>query len=63
MENTRNARASQQRILEKMLWSTDLGAGRRHLPEAGEPGEAPKEEGKGEKVVDAEFEEVDKDKK
>ena len=34
-------------------------------PEGGEAGEAPKEEGKGEKVVDAEFEEVkeDKDKK
>jgi molecular chaperone DnaK len=32
-------------------------------PAAGEPGETPKEEGKGEKVVDAEFEEVKDDKK
>jgi molecular chaperone DnaK len=32
-------------------------------PQGGEAGEAPKEEGKGEKVVDAEFEEVKDDKK
>jgi molecular chaperone DnaK len=32
-------------------------------PQGGEPGEAPKEEGKGEKVVDAEFEEVNDEKK